>query len=299
MSDSPVARWKVIFYILGSITVCWGFVLYFFLADGPSNAKWLTKEQRVLAVARVATGGTGIKSTKFDWHQAVEALCDPKAWFLTLAMFGSSVPNGILTNFSGPIIKGLGFSTLNAALLDCAGRSLQIISLLIAGYCATRFKNSRVLCCTAGNVICVLGGALMSFLPFNKSTTWIRLVGFWLINTQSIGFTLGLVMVGSNTGGYSKKTTTSTMIFVAYCVGNILGPQFIYESEAPRYQSGSYAILGSYSGKLIAHAALGLYMWRENKRRDRVYGPADEKKAAEAGMHGVTDKKNKDFRYVL
>jgi hypothetical protein len=55
---------------------------------------------------------------------------------LSLAMFGSSVPNGILTNFSGPIIKGLGFSTLNAALLDCAGRSLQVISLLIAGILA-------------------------------------------------------------------------------------------------------------------------------------------------------------------
>jgi len=37
--------------------------------------------------------------------QMWEALLDPKAWCLTIAMFGSSVPNGILTNFSGTIIK--------------------------------------------------------------------------------------------------------------------------------------------------------------------------------------------------
>lgn len=68
-------------------------------------------------------------------------------------MFGSSVPNGVLTNFSGPIIKGMGFSELNAALLDCAGRSLQIISLLIAGIIATKFENCRIIMVTVGNLI--------------------------------------------------------------------------------------------------------------------------------------------------
>lgn len=57
--DGPVKRWQLIFVILGSITVAWGGVLYFFLADGPSNAPWLNKDMRPLAVARVAANGTG------------------------------------------------------------------------------------------------------------------------------------------------------------------------------------------------------------------------------------------------
>jgi hypothetical protein len=136
-------------------------------------------------------------------------------------MFGSSVPNGVLTNFSGSIIKGLGYSTFNAALLDCAGRSLQVISLLIAGLVATRWANTRLLMMTIGNIICVFGTALMSFLPFTHKYTWPRLIGFWLVNCQSIGFTIGLVMVSSNIGSYSKRVVTSSCIFVAYCVGNI------------------------------------------------------------------------------
>lgn len=96
-------------------------------------------------------------------------------------MFGSSVPNGVLTNFSGSIIKGLGYSTVNAALLDCAGRSLQVISLLIAGLVATRWKNTRLLMMTVGNLLCVIGTALMSFLPFTHKYTWPRLIGFWLV----------------------------------------------------------------------------------------------------------------------
>lgn len=95
-----VPKWELIFIVLGAITIAWGAVLFFFLADGPSNAFWLRPEQRTLAVARVAQGGVGIKSRKFKTEQMWEALVDPKAWCLTIAMFGSSVPNGILVRSS-------------------------------------------------------------------------------------------------------------------------------------------------------------------------------------------------------
>lgn len=115
-----------------------GAILYFFLADGPASAKWLPAADRPMAVRRVAESGVGVKTTGFNWHHGLQAMKDPKNYLLTLAMFGSSVPNGVLTNFSGSIISGLGFNTLTTALLDCAGRSLQVISLLIAGVIASK-----------------------------------------------------------------------------------------------------------------------------------------------------------------
>ncbi|BGP38182.1 hypothetical protein JCM10449v2_002111 [Rhodotorula kratochvilovae] len=296
-----------------------GRVLFFFLADGPSNAFWLRPEQRTLAVARVAANGVGIKSKKFKREQVWEALLDPKAWCLTIAMFGSSVPNGILTNFSGTIIKDMGYNTFDAALLDCAGRSFQIISLLLAGLVANYVENTRMLMVAFGNVVCVMATALLSFLP--TEMTWGRLVAFWLINFQSIGFTLGLVMVSSNVGGFTKRSITSAMVFTAYCAGNMAGPQFIYVDEAPRYQSGAYAdecvlqllpplffsdpprtlTVAGYIAKLVAHCILWAVMYLSNKSRDRNLGPADPKLAAAAGMEDKTEsvKQNPNFRYVL
>jgi len=299
LSDNPVPRWQLIFYILGAITMAMGLVLYFFLADGPSSAKWLPAKDRPMAVQRVAASGVGVKTTNFNWNHGLQAMKDPKNYLLTIAMFGSSVPNGVLTNFSGSIIKGLGFSTLNAALLDCAGRSLQVISLLIAGIVATRFANTRLLMMTIGNLVCVLGTALMSFLPFTPANNWPRLVGFWLVNVQSVGFTIGLVMVSTNIGSYSKRIVTSSCIFIGYCVGNIVGPLTALESEAPRYQTAAYCMLAGYVLKTICHCTLWWYMWRENKRRDRVYGPANPLQAADNGMKGMTESENTDFRYVL
>ncbi|GAA6019612.1 hypothetical protein JCM11491_002824 [Sporobolomyces phaffii] len=298
-SSLAVPKWELIFIILGALTVGWGVVLYFFLADSPSNAFWLKPAYRTLAVARVASSGVGIKSKKFDRSQMWAALMDPKAWCLTVAMFGSSVPNGILTNFSGTIIKDMGFSTFDAALLDCAGRSFQIISLVIAGLVANYCKNTRMLMVTIGNVICVIATALLSFLP--TANHWGRLVSFWFVNVQSIGFTLGLVMISANIGGYTKRSITSAMVFAAYCAGNMAGPQFIYESEKPRYQSGAYAMMGGYIAKLVAHCILWAIMYLSNKSRDRNLGPADTKLAADAGMEDKMEsvKENPNFRYVL
>ena len=42
-----------------------------------------------------------------------------------------------------------------------------------------------------------------------------------------------------------------------------------------------------------------VYMFVENKRRDRVYGPANKAASDEAGMQDITEFENKDFRYVL
>lgn len=70
------------------------------------------------------------------------------------------------------------------------------------------------------------------------------------------------------------------------------GPQFIFESEAPRYRTGTIAMMASYTLKLVAHCVLWGYMIYENRRRDKSMGPADEDAAAAAGMEDKTEKQN-------
>ena len=64
-------------------------------------------------------------------------------------------------------------------------------------------------------------------------------------------------MLSSNMAGYTKKSFTSGLIFVAYCAGNIAGPQFVYPAEAPRYKSATVAMLAGYAVKTVAHLVLG------------------------------------------
>ena len=70
-------------------------------------------------------------------------------------------------------------------------------------------------------------------------------------------------------------------------------------SQAPTYTGATIGLLVGYSIKTACHLGILFYMIYSNKRRDRVYGPANKEASNEAGMQDKTEFENKDFRYVL
>ena len=94
VTEQIVPTWKLVFIvgrrldrqwaqldwgqIFGSVTSLLGIYMFFFLPDSPVNAKFLTYDQKVLAVKRVAENRTGVKNTEFKRYQVVEAFKDPK-----------------------------------------------------------------------------------------------------------------------------------------------------------------------------------------------------------------------------
>ncbi|KAI0728947.1 MFS general substrate transporter [Fomitopsis betulina] len=294
-------KWQYIFLILGAITLAYSIVLALFLPDSPVTANFLRKEDKIKAIKRVAEAKNGVKNTEFKIYQIKQALTDPKTWLLFGAAIAAQIPNGIVSNFSTIIIKGMGFTTLQTTLLDAASSGVQIASLLAAGLIATNFKNSRVITMATGNIVCIISAACLTYLPSDQK--WNRLVAYWFTSFQSVGFSLSLVMISNNIGGFTKRTFTTAVTFVGYCVGNIIGPHFLITSEAPTYQTGTRAMFIGYCLKTAAHILLGLYMWRSNVLKDRKYGKvvaeADTLKGEEAGMHDLTEFENTYHRYVL
>lgn len=62
-------RWQILFYVLGGVTVLWAAIIYVFLPDAPSNARFLNERQRIIAVKRVASNELGIKNKSFNKKQ--------------------------------------------------------------------------------------------------------------------------------------------------------------------------------------------------------------------------------------
>ncbi|KAJ7131060.1 major facilitator superfamily domain-containing protein [Mycena epipterygia] len=301
-SISPTApgpeKWQYIFYILGACTMAWAFVIWFVLPDSPATARFLSPHLRILAVQRVAGNQLGIKNKKFKREQVIVALKDFKIWILFASVFAAAIPNGVVSNFSAIIIKDMGFSTTKTTVLKSVGDITQIVALIIGGVITLNFKDTRLIASTVANVICVVAAATMAYLP--RHLVWGRLVSFWLVNCQSVGFAVSLVMVSSNMGGYTHRTIASAVIFTAYCFGNVAGP-FVYvkQSQAPFYQDATAGLLAGYTIKLVCQIALFFYMYMSNRRRDKKYGPPDMAASKEAGMQDKTEYENKDFRYVL
>ncbi|KAI4760284.1 MFS general substrate transporter [Aureobasidium sp. EXF-3400] len=300
ITTGSLERWMYVFIIFGSVSIVWGFVVLLFLPDLPSTAKFLTERERYVAVERVATNRQGVKNTHFKKYQLLQTLKDPKTWILFVMAVGAQVPNSAITSFTSIIVGSFGFDTLGTQYLQIPGGFIQFAALLGGGFICSHYPNSRCIVMIVANCICILGAAMLVGLP--ASNKWGRLVGLWLCYFQGLGFSMSLTMVSSNVAGYTKKQCTGTILFVGYCVGNIIGPQTFRDSEKPGYHSAYIAMLVGYTVKLGMVVVLYIYMYAANKKRDREAGDMtaeEERLAIEQGMQDQTELDNKGFRYTL
>lgn len=84
-------RWELIFYILGGVTIIWAIFIWFALPDSPSNARFLSHRERLVAVRRVASNETGIKNKHFEKKQIWVGFTDPKTILLFISVFAAYV----------------------------------------------------------------------------------------------------------------------------------------------------------------------------------------------------------------
>ncbi|KAJ5973267.1 MFS allantoate transporter [Penicillium waksmanii] len=271
-----IAPWKASFLILGGATVAWSICNIFLLPDTPSNAWFLNNSDREKAVARVQENLTGIKNDKFKWEQCKEAIKDMKTWFLVLIQFSSNIPNGGVTTFRSIILTGIGFSTFDTLLLQCVPYLVQLALVIICTGGSSYFRNTRTYWMMLSFAVALVGAALVRQLP--EIEKWGRYAGTCLMGANSASFPLLMSMVSGNIGGFTKKTTVNALSFIAYCAGNIIGPQLFFEREAPSYDSGFIALMQNES--LSAADA-------SDMRTDTIMAMMDK-----------TDKEIDHFRYV-
>lgn len=95
-SEHPasIAGWKIIFLVIGLLTVCIGIIFFFTMPDNQLNARWLSKEDRVLALERIRINQQGVGNKHFKLYQLREALLDPITWAFFFYALIADIPNG-------------------------------------------------------------------------------------------------------------------------------------------------------------------------------------------------------------
>jgi len=94
VDPTVIARWRVLFLIVGSLTLCIGVLMLIYLPNSPMTAWWLTPRQRCIAVMRIQSNRTGVLNKQFKMYQLREALMDPKTWLIFFCNVGLNIPNG-------------------------------------------------------------------------------------------------------------------------------------------------------------------------------------------------------------
>ncbi|KAF5983765.1 allantoate permease [Fusarium coicis] len=272
--NGSLSTWKYIFLIYGSCTILAGALVFFGLPDTPSRAWFFTEEEKKLAMIRLAPNQTGIESKKkFQTAQIFEALRDPKCYCIWLGVFGYALANAGITNFNPLIIAGYGFSKTKTVLMATPQAAVAMISQAILT-------------------------TIAFFIPNLRCIFWI--FGVYLMGFYNVPWVFLLSLSSSNTAGATKKSFMGISIAIVYAVGNIVGPQFFLDRQAPTYVLGIGSMLFAFALMAATGLAYCVLCGIENRRRNKQYGKAhdDTDIGLEAERSDKTDWQNPNFRYT-
>ncbi|KAL4780076.1 major facilitator superfamily domain-containing protein [Aspergillus varians] len=293
---SAIAPWKVVFLFTGLLTILLGVVFLMIVPDSQLNARWLKKEDRVLAVMRVRINQQGIGNKHFKLYQVKECLLDPMTWaFFFFSLIGN-IPNGGITNFFSQLIKNFGFTSQQSLLYGVPGGAVEVIALLASGYIG-QITGQRILSSLGGLVASIVGMVLIVALPLSDNVG--RLIGFYLTMASPTGFVALLSLISSNVAGYTKKTTVAALYLIGYCAGNIIGPQIFLPKDAPRYTPAEITIIVCWGVCLVMLVGVRFWYCRENKRKASIRADPAYVRIENLEWLDLTDRENPEFVYSL
>ena len=161
--------WQWLFLLEGLPSAVYGVIWYIFAADGPSDAKWLTGEEKRIVAHALAADGTG--SSAHDGLR--EAFVNPRVYILGLIFF---------TNFCGvytfsfwlpTIIKSLGVEDLSVVgSLTLIPYAFGALGMLLIGRSSDKFQERRL------HIVIptIIGAAALSSSTFIGSSLLLSIV---------------------------------------------------------------------------------------------------------------------------
>ncbi|ETN45930.1 uncharacterized protein HMPREF1541_00112 [Cyphellophora europaea CBS 101466] len=301
--DTSLEPFQLIFLVIGVITFAVGLVALFYLPSSPLDFKLFTEEEKVVSVWRVSGNQTGIKHSKILWYQIREAFLDPKVWCVAAQQLSIGIINGSIANFMSALLQGFGYSQVQNVLYQLPSGAFQLVCTVFAGWFSSAVRNTTVLTVVIVHVPSLAG--IIGVATIDISHRLALTACCWLLGVIGAAIILNWSIVAANFAGHSKRMTVNSANFFFYATGNVIGPFMFTPSEAPRYMSAIKALCGIYSASAFFTAAIGIFMWNQNRIRDKAArsGIVDQgmsvAETGEEGFHDLTDKENKQFRYRL
>ncbi|CDO95331.1 unnamed protein product [Kluyveromyces dobzhanskii CBS 2104] len=299
-SNTALKPWKLIFLVFGIMNLVWSAIFLYIAPDSPANAKFLTHEEKLKVIDHVSKNQMGLKDTSVKKDQVKEAMCDWNNYILAIIGLGCGVINGSTSNFISSMIKGFGFSGLNATLLQLPTGAIELVVVFSAGMVALfTKKNVRVilLFLTCIPTLAALIG--IRLIPLDQK--WALVGCCWLLYIIGGPVIMCWILINVTVAGSSKISTVRILWFLCYTGGNICGSKIMYANQAPRYDSGMKGLITCYSGMMALCIVYYFLMFQRNKKRNAKYGLPTEKSEKEGIINGIkdmTDFQNKSFRYV-
>lgn len=296
ITGGSLKRWQYIYLLAGALTMIFG-VFCFAIPDSPMTAWFLTETERKIAVERLRSGQAGVRSHKIKLEHVWDCIIDVKFWLIALMMLTAYTVNGAVSGFGPLIVSTFGWSTLDSILFQFPLAVFGFLSVIVTGIISSKVRNLliiQLIICT----VPVVAGCIIIWKSSWTHQAAAPIIGYTLIGSFAGVVSLIIIIGMANVAGQTKKSIMAATIFVAYCVGNIVGPQLIKSQTKTRHYPELWlGLVIFYCVCIVTSMLLYVHLWLENKRRDALMAPMEKKENFD--FMDLTDNENPYFRYVL
>ncbi|KAJ5932127.1 hypothetical protein N7516_006616 [Penicillium verrucosum] len=296
ITAGSLKRWQYIYILAGALTFLFG-LWCCTMPNSPVSAWFLTSEERRVAVERLRKGQTGVRCHKIKFDQIKESFMDIKVYLVAIMMAAAYTINGAISGFGPLIVSTFGYDTLHSILFQFPVGAICVIFIPLCGYIPTVVPNTRIplliTCCLP-----VIAGCVMIWKSQWGYHPVTPVVGYALTGFFGPVVSLIITIGASNVAGATKKTVMAATVFVAYTVGNIIGPQLVKSNtKSQHYPELWTGMIICYCITIAAAVVLYFVLRRENRIRESL--EVDEVQRDKIAFDDLTDKQNHFFRYAL
>ena len=215
-----LAGWQWLFLLEGLPAAILGFVVLVYLPDGPADARWLTQEEKVFLIERVATDKAMRTPTRTEEALATtkDVLLSGRVWLFSLTYFGIVSALYGISFWLPTILRGLsGLPDFMIGALSALPYVAAAVAMVIVGRHSDSTGERRWH--VAGSAFVGAAGLLLSAMMTSPASALVAIsiaaIGifsamptFWAIPTAMLsgsGAAAGIALINSigNLGGFS------------------------------------------------------------------------------------------------
>lgn len=315
--SSPLHKWQGLAVLCGGLTLISAPLTWFWIDSTVERARFLTPEEKVLAIERLRANQTGVGSNEYKWNQLWEVAYDPKSYLFVGIAILINAGAAITSAFGPTLVNNMGFDKYVSNLLNMPFGALQLVVIIFASWIAQKFRNKAIPLAVL-QIPCLIG----SILLYTEGTSGnfrqgVGLFGYYLLASVFGCNPLLIAWLMANTGGQTKKSALLALYQCGAAAGNILGPMLFNSKDAPYYIPGLRGCMGIFAAQLVlVGATFVVLVWLNRvRRRQRVaHGKPefikdtsmtnkfenfdDEGVLGKNALDDLTDFKNDEFVYV-
>ncbi|KAJ2895954.1 hypothetical protein MKZ38_006000 [Zalerion maritima] len=280
-SFGSLTRWRMIFAIEGTITMGLSLIAFFTLTDRPSSARWLTAEEKELALARVKSERVGQTEVldKMDKKKLKRGIFNPVVLGTASIFLLNNITVQGLAFFAPTIVRSIypDKTTIQQQLWTVPPYVVGAFFTVLFPFLSWRMDKRQIFFILSAPMM-MIGYIMFLASPDNQ----VRYGATFLI--ASSAFALGPLTSAQVAANVVSDTARSAAIATNVMVGNVGGliSTWSYLSfDAPDYHIGNGLNLATSGTTLVLSILMYIYMFRNNKKR--------EKKNVEEELAGMSE----------